>query len=247
MTKHKIIIYGYNDFTKELIETMDRENFEILVVEPIKAEFIQAKKDGHESLKLFLLDDEELERIEISSNKIQALVVATKDMHNNLFVTLSARALNPTLSIISLSQSEHENKQFYLAGASIVINPTTICGLRIARMISKPRVVEVLDKILFSSCEINLYEYIIQEHSFLEGIFVSDIDFERFGLLLLGLQDRELNDRFIFGAFEQKHRLDANDVLVLLGKEEDFKNFRASLKTLLGDYHAACETSEKPC
>jgi hypothetical protein len=41
----------------------------------------------------------------------------------------------------------------------------------------------------------------------------------------LGLQDRELNDRFIFGTFEQNHRLDTNDVLVLLGKDEDFKKF----------------------
>jgi len=223
--KEKIVIYGYTDFTKELISTIDQSLFEILVIDPNELNFIKSIKDGHATLKLSLLEDEELERIEITSSTLKSLIVASEDNSDNLFVTLSARALNHNLSIICLSESEHKNKQFYLAGANIVINPTTICGLRIARLISKPIVVDTLDKILFGECEINLHEYSIEKKSALNKLFVSEVDFDSYALLLLGLQDRELNDRFIFGTFEQNHKLDTNDVLVLLGKDEDFKRF----------------------
>ncbi|MBD3794861.1 MAG: NAD-binding protein [Epsilonproteobacteria bacterium] len=225
MIKEKIIIYGYTAFTKELIETIDKRFFDILVVEPNNANFIKARQEGHLALKLSLLDDEELDRIEITSSTLKSFVVASENQHDNLFVTLSARALNADLSIIALSESEHKNKQFYLAGASIVINPTSICGQRIARLISKPLVVDVLDSILFGSFHINLHEYIVEKSSKLNSLSIYNIDFNLFNLILLGLQDRELNDRFIFGTFEQNHRLDTNDVLVLLGKDEDFKKF----------------------
>jgi len=225
VTQKRIVVYGYNDFTKELIDLSDKTLFDILVIEPNGENFAKARNNGILALKLSLLDDEELEQIEITSSNIKSFVVASENSSDNLFVTLSARALNPDLSIIALSESEHKNQQFYLAGANIVINPTTICGLRIARLISKPLVVDLLDNILFGSYDINLHEHIIDKYSKLNTLTINDVDFNFFNLILLGLQDRELSDRFIFGTFEQNHRLDTHDVLVLLGRDDDFQGF----------------------
>lgn len=230
MKKMKIIIYGYTDFSREFSRTFNFEDYELLIIEPDDKLYNRALNEQKQVLQLSLLSDDELKQIDITSPNIKSFIIASNDKNNNLFVTLSARNLNKKLSIICLSEYLHEDKQLMLAGASVVINPSSICGLRLARVISKPKIIDILDEILFGKSEINLYEYHISKNSSLDGKMLHDVGYDKFNLLVLGLQDRELGEKFIFGNLGIEHKLDGGDVLVLVGRDSDFENFKLAFE-----------------
>lgn len=228
MIKNKIIIYGYTDFSREFIKILKEKDYELLVVESDLKLFQQAINDQKDALHLSLLNDDEFLQIGLDSPHVKSFVVASNHKTNNLFVTLSARNFNKDLSIICLSESEHEDSQLMLAGASAIVNPSHICGSRIARVITKPKIINILDEILFGKSTLNLYEYQIGETSKLNGKLLSDVEYDKFNLLILGLRDNELSEKFIFGNLGINHKLDSGDVLVFIGEKKDFESFKIS-------------------
>jgi voltage-gated potassium channel len=64
--------------------------------------------------------------------RASALVAALADDADNVYATLSARALRPELVIISRARSEGSMAKLYRAGADEVVNPQLIGGRRMA-------------------------------------------------------------------------------------------------------------------
>jgi voltage-gated potassium channel len=64
--------------------------------------------------------------------RARALVAALADDADNVYATLSARALRPDLVIIARARSEGSMPKLYRAGADEVVNPQLIGGLRMA-------------------------------------------------------------------------------------------------------------------
>jgi len=80
--------------------------------------------------------------------RAQGLVASLADDKENLYVTLSARALNPDLRIISEVRDNLARPKLLKAGASSVVNPTSIGGLRMVSELVRPAVVTFLDSML---------------------------------------------------------------------------------------------------
>jgi voltage-gated potassium channel len=76
------------------------------------------------------------------------LVAALPTDKDNLFVTISARQLNPKLRIVSRCTEPGTESKLKRAGASDVISPNAIGGMRMASVMIRPQVVEFLDKML---------------------------------------------------------------------------------------------------
>lgn len=64
--------------------------------------------------------------------RARALVAALADDADNVYATLSARALRPELVIIARARSEGSMAKLYRAGADEVVNPQLIGGRRMA-------------------------------------------------------------------------------------------------------------------
>jgi len=67
---------------------------------------------------------------------------------DNVFVTLTARTLNPKLTIISRANTQENERKLRIAGADHVINPYSISGHRMARQLMHPNVVEFMDVVM---------------------------------------------------------------------------------------------------
>ena len=63
----------------------------------------------------------------------------------NLFVTVTARALNPELFIVARSSHESTEAKLLKAGANRTITPNVIGGRRMASMVLHPTVSDYLD------------------------------------------------------------------------------------------------------
>lgn len=64
---------------------------------------------------------------------------------DNVFIVLSARALNPKIQIISRASDEGSYPKLRKAGADYIIMPDKIDGSHMATLVSKPDVIEFMD------------------------------------------------------------------------------------------------------
>ena len=99
-----------------------------------------------------------------------ALVAALADDAENLFVTLSGRALRPDLFIVARARQEESVGKLERAGADRVVNPQELGGQRMASFIARPNVAEFVDVHMHeSSREFELQEVEVPEGSVVAG------------------------------------------------------------------------------
>jgi voltage-gated potassium channel len=120
-----------------------------------------------------------------------ATLVASLDIDaNSLYVTLSARALNPDLKIIARARTDDAEEKFLRAGADRVVNPQRIGGNRVAAFALQPHVVDFLDVAMHDEeVEFRLEEVRVAAGSPLVGRSVRQTrESEGEGALLLALR-----------------------------------------------------------
>jgi voltage-gated potassium channel len=80
--------------------------------------------------------------------RARGIVTALTDDRDNLFVTLSARSLNPGLRIVSKVVDAENEPKILRAGADSVVSSSRIGGLRLASELVRPKVTQFLDQML---------------------------------------------------------------------------------------------------
>jgi voltage-gated potassium channel len=88
-------------------------------------------------------EDSDLQRAGIGSAR--GLVASVDSDEKNLYITLSARARRPDLTIVARASTEAAARKLLLAGADRVIQPYTTAGLHMANFVLKPQVADFLD------------------------------------------------------------------------------------------------------
>lgn len=221
----KVVIYGYTTLGSKIANLLSDKKYEIIVVDFDQSSLQQASKDGFEIFESTLLNDNDLMAVGIDKD-IDALFCVSYSNKNNLFITLSARNLCKELKIITISKTKSEANKLEIAGATKVLNPNELGAYRIYRYMSKPLMLRVLDDILFSKSDLNISEIYIEHNSILKGLFLKDMTIHKdFNILILGIMDLEISDKFIFNTKRINHKIDDGDVLVVVGKNEDLENF----------------------
>jgi voltage-gated potassium channel len=226
----KVIIYCFNPLSKQIAKVLEEKLYKILIVEENLSLANKAKDLGYETLSLSLMEDKNIIDVGINDKDIVAFFCLDSDHNNNLFITLSVRNLNKHIKIISLSSDSQTDKAMFLAGANRVINPYEIGAIRIARMLHKPQILKVLDEILFKESDIDIEEITIKENTIFDGIYLDDLKkIKNKNIVILGIQDKEIGDKFIFFSTGINHKIDAGDTLVILGHHNDLIIFKNSL------------------
>jgi len=150
--------------------------------------------------------------------RARALVTAISTDAENVYVTLSARALRPDLVIVARARTEESESKLLRAGATRVVNPQRIGGQRIAAAALQPNVVEFLDVVMHDgSLEFRLEEVSIRRGSRLAGRALRDVEAgESRGALILALRDGD--GQFVANP-PAETPLDAGHVLIAIGTE----------------------------
>jgi voltage-gated potassium channel len=151
--------------------------------------------------------------------RARALVAAINTDAENVYITLSARALRPDLVIVARARTEESESKLLRAGATRVVNPQRIGGQRIAAAALQPNVVEFLDVVMHDgSLEFRLEEVSIRPGSRLPGQSLRDAEVgEHTGALVLALRDED--GQFVANPPEET-RLEAGQVLIAIGTEQ---------------------------
>ncbi len=141
-----VIICGFGRNGKQAAQTLKKHNKRFVVIEQ-KKDIIAAM--NYEFSDLVLEGDATLDEILLKSGvlKAKALITTLPFDADNLFIVLSARSLNPKLTIISRASEDTSDKKLKTAGANNVIMPDKLGGAHMAELVMKPDVMEFIDYI----------------------------------------------------------------------------------------------------
>lgn len=81
-------------------------------------------------------------------NRARGLAAALSEDKDNVFVSITARALNPNLRIVAKMTEDSAETKLKRAGANSTVSPSQIGGMRMVSELVRPSVVQFLDKML---------------------------------------------------------------------------------------------------
>ncbi len=141
-----VIICGYGRNGRQAAHVLKKHDRRFVVIEQNK-EIIEAINHRYSELVIEgdSTQDDVLERAGI--DRASALITTLPTDADNLFIVLSARALNPKLTIISRASDDNSDRKLKTAGADNVIMPDKIGGAHMASLVLKPDVIEFIDHI----------------------------------------------------------------------------------------------------
>jgi voltage-gated potassium channel len=150
------------------------------------------------------------------------LIAALSTDADNLYVTLSARALRPELFIVARARLDASEPKLTQAGANRVVNPQKIGGARMAALAIQPAVADFLDVVMHDgSLEFRLGEVPLPARSSLVGRTLRNTQIrERTGALVLAVRD---SDGTFLTNPSPEVVLCADQLLIAIGTEQQLK------------------------
>ena len=173
-------------------------------------------------------NDETLRQARIDT--AAGLVSAIASDAENVYVTLSAKVLNPALQIAVRASDEQAQEKLRRAGATTVLTPYTFIGHRLAQSLLRPHVVSFLDVAsTFGKTDLDLE---IEQLRIGPGSSLSSRTLEQaslgrtYGVIVLAV--RRLSGTLEFNP-QADVRLEAGDVLIAMGERQKLKHLETAL------------------
>jgi len=160
--------------------------------------------------------------------RARGVISALNDDKANLFVTISARALNPTARIVAKSIEPSTERKLRRAGADAVVAPNYIGGVRLFSEMVSPKTVAFLDRIVQfgSGISVGLEAIDIPPTSPLVGKRLAETDIREAGALVVAIHRSDGDYVYNPGG---EHLLEAGDSLIVLADSQDAAAVRQSL------------------
>jgi len=138
-----LILCGYgrvgSTVARELAHVHER--FVVVDINPVSLD--AARADGH----LVVGGDATTDAVlrEAGVDRARGLITTIDSDANNVYVTLSARSLNPDLFVVARANQEGSDAKLLQAGADRVVSPYTRAGRQIAELAVRPGVADFID------------------------------------------------------------------------------------------------------
>jgi len=145
LSKHYIIC-GYGRVGSLVARDLTAAGLDVVVLDIGEASLARAEADGYPVIHGDGTSDAVLMQAGIT--RARGLVSCIDSDASNVYVTLSARTLNPKLFIVGRAGDEGVVQKLRIAGADRAISPYTMAGTTIANMALRPRVLEFIDAAL---------------------------------------------------------------------------------------------------
>jgi len=222
----RFALFGCNPLAIEVARRLTMARTPFVMLDRDAALVEAAHKEGMLARQIDYTDDDALRDVGIGSH-IEGVFCLFAEDSENVFLAISARALDPQLRIVAVCQAPQAAPKLLAAGADKVVDPYEISGARVHELIQRPEVVELLEQTVFGQQDLNIAEITIPRHSWLHGVHLSGLrKVTTQNVLLLGVVDLERGKDLIFSTRGIDHKLDYDDVLVVIGARSEIDAFR---------------------
>jgi voltage-gated potassium channel len=221
--KDHIIICGYGRMGQSLAAELLAEHRECVIIE----RDAEKLRDVDDSQLTVLTGDATEERVlaMVGIERARTLVSTLPSDADNVFITLTARNLNPQIEIVARAEQQSTEKKLRQAGADRVVLPTIVGSRQMARMITSPTSADLIDLVTQRGfIDLQLDELQISIGSRLIGLSVSETEARRHHNLLVVAIKRADGSLLFNPGGEQ--RLVLHDVIILMGHQLEIEAFR---------------------
>jgi len=158
-----IIICGYCRNGRQAAQVLKKHNKRFVVIEKDSKITVTLT---HKFQDLVLSGDSTQDEILLKAGilKAKALITTLPVDADNMFIVLTARNLNPKLTIISRASDDGSDIKIKIAGADNVIMPDRVGGAHMASLVMKPDVMEFIDYVTAQGGDNNNLEEITFEN-----------------------------------------------------------------------------------
>lgn len=172
------------------------------------------------------IDDHVLQKAGVERAAI--VVAALTDDKANLFVTITARAFNPNARIVAKCIEPTTERKLRRAGATSVVSPNYIGGMRMASEVLRPNAVEFLDRMMRDQGEkkVRIEELVIPPGNRLVGRSLAETSIRNAGALVVAA--RLTSGEFVYNP-PGSLVLEAQMALVVLTAVEDLQKLREAM------------------
>ncbi|MRI59266.1 MAG: hypothetical protein C6H99_07160 [Epsilonproteobacteria bacterium] len=226
----RVLVFGFGRYGEQVAKNLAAESYDVYIADFDKEALNHASKEGFENLLVVdIHSDEHITEI-LLEHGFDKVFCAYDDEEKNIYLTITFKALFPKIEVIAICESKESERKLKLAGADKVIDTMVAAANRLYFVLEKPAVAEAMDEILFKDKSLTFKEIVVPAGSFLDGKNINDYNWsEEFRLIIIGIVDKELGNRFIFITRGINHKIDAGDILVVIGKKRDIERFERLL------------------
>jgi voltage-gated potassium channel len=160
--------------------------------------------------------------------RARGLIAALPSDAENLFIILSAKALNPKLTVVTRVSEEEAGEKLRRAGADTVFTPYAMAGRQLADALLRPHVVEFLDFARTSIATRVITEQVrIKPGATLAGKNIEQLaELRNTGVILLAV--RRLGGETVFNP-PPECELKAGDFLIVMGERPSLQRLEQLL------------------
>jgi voltage-gated potassium channel len=225
MKGHQIIC-GYGRVGSAVCETLLLNHLDIVVIERDPERVSKLHEQGILHVEGDATDEENL--ITAGVERARGLVAALKTDSENVYVTLSARQLNPDLFILARAGEETAERKMLAAGANKVVCPYRMGAHRMAQTILSPTVTDFLDLTLMdANRDFQMEEIIVDPSSKLINVALQDSGIrQELDLIIVAM--KKAAGGMLFNP-SSRAELEAGDTVITIGEADNLKRLRKQL------------------
>jgi voltage-gated potassium channel len=214
------ILCGYGRVGSTVARELLHGGQRVVVIDVEPSSLDRARHDGHLVVEGDATEDGTLR--EAGIEHARGLITTIDSDALNVYVTLSARALNPGIFLVGRANAAGSEAKVLQAGANRVVSPYTMAGRRIAELAIRPRVADFIDAALsHGQLAFSMEELEVHPGGSVEGRTVADL--RRDGIFALAVVTGP-------GTYEANppddRRLVAGESLVVSGSSSVLKPLR---------------------
>lgn len=220
--KNHYIICGTDETAQTIIQELILTQKDFVIIEPLKEKIdkLSASVKG-----LFIHDDPTEDNVLISAGikKAKGIFLSLPTDEANLFITITARSLNPDIRIVTKGIDVKSHSKIIKAGSDAVVSPTFIGGMRMVSEMIRPAVVTFLDMMLRERKKVlRVEEVVVKKGASMDGKTLEEARIgEKTGALLVAIQKGGGKD-YDFNPVKET-AIQEKDVLILIASPESAK------------------------
>ena len=226
--QNHIIVCGAGRVGRQILYRLRKEGAKCVVIELQEDLANQFIKEGFLVIQSDATLDETLKTARIDQAK--GLITALPEDSLNVFVTLTAKELNPAIQVVARMDQLETEKKLLRAGADKVISPATLGAWRMAMSILKPISVEYIETVIHDhDIDMNMEELRINQDSPLVGkTLASSCIKQQTGAMVMSI----LRDKQVISNPNADEVIMQGDLLIVFGLSEQLQRLEevASLK-----------------
>ncbi|EHP83197.1 potassium channel family protein [Methanotorris formicicus] len=230
--KNHYIICGFGRTGKIVVNKFKEDDIPFIVID-INKEILKEELDKDPNFNFIVGDarrDETLKRAKIKSAR--GLIATLPTDADNVFITLSAKGLNPEIKVVAKADEEEAIKKLKRAGADKVVSPYMIGGLRMAEVAVRPGILDFVSTFINIAKyeygeDIELKKFVVEESSEVDGKSLCDSQIRKAsGVTVLGIRK---GDRMIINP-SPNIVINAGDEIYAFGSDKQLKYLENMVK-----------------